>query len=200
MNRQGILRIMLILASFVYSMSVVAQSNKREGNDILWSSNRPLTWADFKGPIKKSNKMQAAMIATGISMELESNETNDSLLVSVKAYAYKRDSWKDKSATSDYLLNHEQMHFNITELYARMLRKEISNLNLFGKKLTSEINKQYKIIMKKLVIRQKLYDSETNHSIDKEQQERWNQMINEALIKYEAWSITELQLDLFETD
>lgn len=191
--------LLLFILSLNYSSSIYAQSNKKEGNEILWSVDRPLTWADFKGPVNKTNKHQAAMIATGVFMELESNDDNDSLIVVVKAIAYKRDSWKDKSAVSDYLLNHEQLHFNITELYARMLRKEIGNLSLFGNKLINEINKLYKNNMKKLRIRQNLYDSETNHSLDQEQQSHWNQMISDELECYKTWTDTELRIALYAT-
>ena len=77
-------------------------------------------------------------------------------------------------------LVHEQLHFDISELFARKMRKQLSKKH-FTKRVKSEINAIYESILKELSDFQNLYDAETNFSRNKEQQLFWNRKIQEAL-------------------
>ena len=77
---------------------------------------------------------------------------------------------------------HEQLHFDITELYARKFRRRISN-NTFTKDIASELNKLYGTIDKELEQTQNKYDSETEHSINTTMQEKWSNYVKAELKK-----------------
>ena len=72
------------------------------------------------------------------------------------------------------------MHFDITELHARMLRKELSEVRITNnlKRVIQQIHNRINMDMDKMQI---IYDRETNHSLNKEAQERWQKDIAEAL-------------------
>jgi len=53
-----------------------------------------------------------------------------------------------KSAKTDYLLNHEQRHFDIAEIFARKLRKELEEYT-FNKNNLKEIENLYKKYLNK---------------------------------------------------
>jgi predicted secreted Zn-dependent protease len=82
-------------------------------------------------------------------------------------------SWKKSSGLNDYMLQHEQTHFDITELYARILRKRLSEeiKTIKDVKKISSIGRE---ITKQWEIEQNTYDDETDHSINKETQAEWN--------------------------
>jgi hypothetical protein len=146
---------------------------------MLWSKDI-LTWNDFKA--KPDNVGQeAAMTASAI----ETNMTHQNYLVNMtietKFYPYA--SWSLKNKQNDYILKHEQLHFDITELYSRMLKKELLD-NLKYKK---DITKYQPIAQKDMKAwdeAQRLYDKETNHSINESAQEKWNEYIAAELEKY----------------
>ena len=81
---------------------------------IPWSSNRLLTWKDFKGPPKKNRGRTVA--ETHGRIMLESTSTNNEIphLV-VTCFFLTNKSWTIVS--DDDTLQHEQLHFNLYEFY-----------------------------------------------------------------------------------
>ena len=75
---------------------------------------------------------------------------------------------------------HEQGHFDIAEIFARKLNKEIT-MFLTKSKRHEELNNIYTKVMNEKRDTQQLYDEETNHSINKSQQAAWNKKIEEML-------------------
>ena len=109
---------------------------------ILWESNNSLQINDFKAlqkdTVKTGGKKFLGAISA-ISIEVittqKSRYTPPKLVV--KNYFDKQQSWM--LVKNDYVLQHEQIHFNISELYARKIRKSadslarknITNLNIY---------------------------------------------------------------------
>lgn len=78
------------------------------------------------------------------------------------------------------ILSHEQLHFDIAELYARKFRKQLSETQ-FSTDIKAEVKELYQKVLKELYIYQNKYDRETNFSRDRKQQQYWNAMIADAL-------------------
>lgn len=97
----------------------------RDEEQIVWETFKPLSWDDFKGkPDKKSNA--AAVTFSGISFGIETKA--DSIQFTIKSTFDCKRSWVNKTLANPYILQHEQLHFMITEIYARRLRMEIKKL------------------------------------------------------------------------
>jgi predicted secreted Zn-dependent protease len=95
---------------------------------------------------------------------------------------YPNQSRVKKSEQHRYeLLEHEQLHFDISEVYARRLRKEfaLSRLNYFNLKKQSE--KIFNVVYKTYIQRQKDYENETDFSLNKQMQIVWKNTIKEEL-------------------
>jgi predicted secreted Zn-dependent protease len=86
-------------------------------------------------------------------------------------------------------LEHEQLHFDLSQIYARQLRKKIadSKLNLFN--FTKESNKIFDDIFFLYKERQNLYDTETNHGINNAAQKKWEKNIETELNELETYSV-----------
>jgi len=154
-------------------------------NQIEWRIDRKLTWEDFKGiPPSLDKTSAAASTNCGFDVTAESDSNGILKRARVKNIFYCEDSWvrvdhKDKSN----LLIHEQAHFDLCEVYTRRLRKMIIDTNL-KLDINSAINK----VFNDFKTRQKLYDMETNHSINKVNQAKWLKVISEELAALENFS------------
>lgn len=89
------------------------------------------------------------MYSIVLNMEQRGSEVR--VVVDVYAYFSPRQSWYHKDMADDHLLSHEQLHFDITELYARKLRKKIATYSF-----TQDADKEMKVLfnraMKSLVL------------------------------------------------
>jgi hypothetical protein len=154
-----------------------------------WDSDQKLDWSDFTS-IPDSLNQHRAMTFTKIKTKVHSYSI-DSIVYDVYCYFDRDLSWtKDKN--SQELLDHEQGHFDISELVTRKLRKEYSKMNISDiepsfEKLTSVFNK-YAVNEKNKV--NNLYDRETKHGIIPNKQKEWELMIAKELKALDAYSST----------
>lgn len=100
---------------------------------ILWDKNRPLSWDDFNGipaPVKIHN-----VAGTGMTIQyIVVKNIYGQIDINPLCYFQKYRSW---SKTNDTItLEHEQLHFDIQELYTRKLRK------LFSEHIDGYINNE----------------------------------------------------------
>ena len=131
-------------------------------NFILWQENKKLKIQDFKADNKdtvKVNRQQFLGAISAIRIEYSSFQRNKNSVpdFSIKTYFDPNESWM--LLKNDYVLQHEQIHFDLTELYARKMRKSVESL------------------------RQK---NVTNISIYRKKIQRWNAMKEKASNQFDA--------------
>lgn len=148
---------------------------------ILWNPNRKLGWFDFKGNVPP-NSVSAATTASGISYWYSANPTHHGvdLDFKVNAHFYPNRSWYKPGLCDDLTLSHEQLHFDIAELFARKMRNKLERTS-FSDDVRGEIREIYKDILKELGEFQERYDWETNFSRNRGKQLEWNGKIAKAL-------------------
>lgn len=89
---------------------------------IYWNENRKLTWDDFKGaPPSDTMSIYGAATTSTITIDYVCNDTI--LVYLIRAWFSKNKSWVREKGKTPEILRHEQLHFDITELYARKIRK-----------------------------------------------------------------------------
>ncbi len=169
-----------ILLIFLFSGGILMA---QDYETIAWSADHQLSWADFKGKPPKVARA-AATTASGISYEFSTLETNDALELdyTVATFFYPTKSWYQPEICDENILSHEQLHFDISELFARKMRKLMEETK-FTKNVKAEVRAIYSQINKELAQFQNVYDTETNFSRNKEEQLRWNKKIAKALGK-----------------
>lgn len=166
---------LLFLCFFGYAQEI------EEG--ILWDFSKRLTWSDFRGKIPPA-AVPAATTASGISYKYSANLIHHEVELDfeVNAFFYPNESWYKPEICDDLILSHEQLHFDISELFARKMRDKLKRTS-FSDNVKAEIRKIYKEILKELEDFQDLYDWETSFSRNAEKQLEWNKKIAEALDK-----------------
>jgi hypothetical protein len=152
---------------------------KEDKNKIYWDKNKPLTWKDFQG--KVSSKTATSVAYTTVDFKY-SVLTKHSIQVS--NCFLKDQSWVKKHYQLQEILAHEQYHFNISEVFARRMRKEMETVTFPSTKNVQQIFDHW---IKKYNAEQELYDKETSHSQIEAEQLRWQKKIDNELIELEAY-------------
>jgi len=160
---------------------------KKTDSILIWSSNRKLRWSDFLSS-KKLNNTDPTQSMIGITAK---PYYTDSGTYEYKILAYFHKFQSIANAKNDYVLNHEQVHFDIAELFARKMRKEIAQLEATKGDLTSEdYTTIYTTLFNEYRAYQHQYDTETNHSTHYVMQQLWDAKVADDLKDLAAFSIS----------
>lgn len=152
---------------------------------ITWTLEDKLTWDDFKA--KPNNADSAiAITASGITLGFSITQTEEKEVVSfttdIKAHFYLEQSWYKKARANNHLLGHEQLHFDITELFARKFRRRVSMLET-SNAIRKQLKEMEKAIILELSTMQNTYDKQTDYSRNFEMQAKWASFIKLELDK-----------------
>ncbi|MDB9754936.1 DUF922 domain-containing protein [Winogradskyella sp.] len=153
-----------------------------------WNATRKLTWADFKAtPDTTSDAvaLTASGITFGYSVKTAGRKITD-FTTTVEAHFYPNKSWCFKAKSNNYILAHEQLHFDITELYARMFRAQLTKL-VVNQNVKAQMQRLHQKINTAVNETQKRYDMQSNHSINTKVQKEWEIFIAEELNKLEQY-------------
>jgi hypothetical protein len=173
---------MKVIVLFVL-VSITRIAGYAQDDIIFWSKQQPLKWEDYKGQVDETSKFYAATLAS-IKYRYGYNKTGTvhNFKFQVNSYFTKSRSWSKKEHQSAPLLKHEQLHFDLTELYARKLKEELERTSYtddFKERITQIFNSK----KTELSNIQQRYDDETDHSRNKEKQMEWQAYIDGELRK-----------------
>ena len=174
---------LLILPVFMLSSLVLCAQNP-DGR-IYWSGDIILKWKDFKGKQDNNHPYDAE---TNWAVEYSCGLKSDTLSFTLKCYFDKNGSWVKKGKETGVLLNHERKHFDLGEVYARKLRKVLLEHAYNRETINEDIQKLYNDMFAECQVAQKQYDKETEHSKNKDKQEKWDAKIISLLKKLEAYT------------
>tara|TARA_R100000935_G_scaffold23395_3_gene42763 strand:- start:5446 stop:6045 length:600 start_codon:yes stop_codon:yes gene_type:complete len=177
-------KLMNLIFIVFFVMGINAQGGSNGQSIIDWDSARKLRWTDFKGKVDP-NKFGSAMTSHKIEI-LPTNvlvDENDNIQnyeqMTVEAQFFTNKSWT--TSNNNDILKHEQLHFDIAELYARKIRKRFEELKSDGVATFSKYQECYTIFWKECRKIQKQYDNETSHGQYKNVNQRWATNITNQL-------------------
>ncbi len=168
------LRITICILGLLFSWSIQAQSK------IFWKADRPLTFSDFKG--EPTHRRIAALSYCGIRFN-SCNSRNPTY--EVQAYFEPHNSWAWKNYRYSYVIKHEQLHFDIAEIYARKLRKYFAKYQV----PLSQAKSVYQEFYQEFEAFQEEYDEETRHGTNDSQQKKWDDKIAQLLEDYQEYAV-----------
>ncbi len=143
---------------------------------IEWNEYYRISWEDFRGqPGANSIGDAGAVVQIKAKPFLVRNEVH----YNVVAYFSRPRSWARD--TSDALLRHEQLHFDLAELYARKIRKRIDELKKSGVTDVKDINAAIQILLDESNDADRRYDVETLHGALVKKQKEWERRISREL-------------------
>ena len=188
----------LIPLFFIAGESDTTVSNETEVvNDdlIAWESDYNIKWSDFKAAPKNSSPLDAYTML-GISLEVVSQD-NGKVNMGVFGYFEKNKSWVKSGEKTENLLKHEQKHFDLCEIYRRILVKRLEaespySYDNFNTKVGEIFNKTFKDYTDE----QGKYDHETNHSQKKDKQAEWDANVIKRLNALEKYNNIVAELEV----
>ena len=157
---------------------------QHNGSLIPWSAEKKLSWEDFRARPDRDSQ-NAAMTGTNIKFDFIYN-SKDGFHFHIQCFFDKNSSWG--RIKNDYILSHEQGHFDIAEIHARKLYKALKEYQPDIAKANEQLNRIYNKVMQELNATQSKYDEETNFSLNKEEQKRWLSKIEEELNSLQSYA------------
>jgi len=145
----------------------------------LWSPTRPLTWDDFKSKPTPSDRLAAL---TSANIDVQAACQDFKFNATVRAVFIPTESWvREASKATPNLLRHEQLHFDITEVYARKLRQKISLSKFDCEHLQPRFKNLTNAVFADWQKEEARYDQETNHGLATDRQRSWEINIQNQL-------------------
>lgn len=182
------MRYFVIIALSIFCLSCL------EDDVIVWSKDRKLNWNDYKG--KPQKRFAAASTVYSLGRKVL-NDKDGAIVARIQAYFYSNDSWKKDDWISESVLNHEQRHFDIVELFCRKMRKQISEMDFKNfDDAALKVDSLYEKYNKEMDIYQDKYDDESNGSMDSEGQKKWNTKIDKEISALDKYDATILKLKM----
>lgn len=154
---------------------------------IPWAAGRPLTWADFQGKAKYGEP-EAALTSADL---LSGAQCRDYVFSATVTPTFDPGtSWvRDAKVATPALLRHEQLHFDLTEVYARRLRQKLSAVQFDCEKLQPTFNRLTKAVYDQWNDEENRYDLDTNHGLNAAKQALWDQKIQQQLAELKAFAL-----------
>lgn len=150
---------------------------------IYWKAGQRLTWDDYKG---KADIGSGAAASTSTYLGIDYNFSPKGLTYKISCSFSKTRSWGIHK--NQHILNHEQGHFDIAEIFARRLNMKMAAYKFNSNTYKNDLRKMYEDVVDEKEEMQDAYDKETDHSIIKDKQEEWLKKIAGMLKEYEKYA------------
>lgn len=157
---------------------------RRESAELIpWQMDKRLIWDDFLcEPRRGTDAVASTSTSLGIAYQLN----NGHLSYHITCYFNKEKSWG--LLKTDYILAHEQGHFDITEIFARRLNEALQNYKFNKRTFKRDIGNIYESIVRQKEEYQKAYDAESDHSRNRKVQYDWLERIESLLAETAPYS------------
>ncbi|MBA3649513.1 MAG: hypothetical protein H0W62_13345 [Chitinophagales bacterium] len=168
----------LLFVCAIHSVYAQNKEGSETANEIKWNKDYKLSYCNFQSAIPE-NTPWAGLTSSKIFFSYETVNGKISAYTVYASFEPGR-SWIKIDTSS--VLHHEQLHFDITELYARKLYAEMKSKA--GQLTASKSKEIFSGINKEWGKTQEQYDEETAHGIVSEAQEQWVAKIQLLLEQY----------------
>lgn len=181
---------MRFILSFLFLSFVGFVNAQDTSNTIIWSEDTKLSWDDFKAEpeqslIKAQTRFKIDIFPANVAVDANDYIQNLDEL-SVKAVFYKDKSWTIDRSSAD-LPYHEQLRFDIAELYARKIRRKFTLLKANGEKRFAMFQREYSLLWKECLEFQREFEKATEFGNNNLLDQQWNERIQNELLVLNAY-------------
>lgn len=171
-----------VAAQFTTNVYWTEQTDMNTKEVIYYSKNKPLQWPDFKGTPPPPS-LVAAITASGFGYKADMKSINGKGQINVAVYCYfsKGKSWVRPNKMTNYILTHEQHHFDATYLAAKMFIDKVKTLSLDGDNFNDALKSLYRQCCDTMNKLQQDYDGQTMNGQIEAQQLKWNRFFDERI-------------------
>lgn len=161
----------------------VSADKSVKAEQLAWSPDRRLNWEDFRGIPDSENPHHAV---TAANLAVDAKCRNNEIVYEVKCVFLPTQSWS-KNKKSEKLLYHEQLHFDLTEVHARLLRKKLKAMGTTCSDMKDRMNPAVADAFKAWKAEQEQFDKLSHHGLDNRVQQEWAADVESRLQELEAF-------------
>ena len=178
--------------------------------DIQWSADRPLSWDDFLGAVDPNAPLEnvaltAASLAWSYEYAIERDDKSCLYRITgihTQAIFNPGDSWVKPGHRTAAVLNHEQGHFDLTQIYKLILDERAHHLigardrcegdtvgeasEFAESRVAEQVQGLFQDMWQKYTSTQETYDDQTRHGTVMGTQGLWTEIIQRGL-RLEQW-------------
>jgi len=145
--------------------------------EFQWEQHKKLSWEDFRGPVNAVSDESAAATHCGMGFRVNTSSATGQPEVTVYNTFYINKSWVRPDAKIESILDHEQGHFDLCEIYTRKMRKMMTSFNFEEANAKAALMNIFTRVNNEYENRQQAYEYETSHGTNIGQQRKWQNMI-----------------------
>lgn len=169
-----------INAQLTVNVNWTEQTSLPASEICYYNPARKLAWENFRGTPPAVNSQVAALTVSGFGYNASVKTINGKGQLTVNVYCYfsKEKSWVRPGKNTDYILSHEQHHFDVSYIAAAIFIDKLQGTKFTTANFNAVLNSLYREscdIMNKM---QNDYDGQTKNGQLKEQQAKWNELID----------------------
>lgn len=176
------MRYPLLAIIFVF---IITSAFQQDSVQKVWDINSPLQWSDYQAPEKpdykdprvRSNTLTGELFTY---KRLGKDSDSYSFKFATRSVMIRSKSWVDPAYKTPELLQHEQLHFNLSAYFARQLLTALTN-HTYSKDYKEEMKAIRHEISVQRTAMNNLYDDQTTHSLNKKMQARWQVFVTHLL-------------------
>jgi hypothetical protein len=190
--------VLLALAIALSSISTLA-TTAGDLSHVNWDQAAPITWSLFQGtpPADAPNHREPANIIMTLSWHASFSVSSNAgtwiaqvTSITVTNTMSTTLSWVINERATESILNHEQLHFDLSEVYRRKLECELLRIDSYSSAtqqgavdmLNASLHQIANAILQEAEEMQALYDSQTSGSLNSAEQARWQNLISNWLL------------------
>lgn len=171
--------IKIYLLGFLLLSVQFAQAQSDKGFK-RWNLDLPLAWTDFSGKPDSPDTDFAAATYAGLELDVVEVSYLGYVTFKVRAVFDSHRSWAHPDRQDEHVLAHEQLHFDITEIFARRLERKLNamKLKVKDKDVAKKLALQYNEAQMK---EQERFDKDCVHGLDRNNQKSWRNNVDREL-------------------
>lgn len=159
--------------------------------EIAWHPDRRLTYGNFHA--SPDNRPGQASAASGFGYTLSSSPISGRHVITISSTFYPRESYFQPEDDSLFVLGHEQLHFDITELFARKFHQRILEEVNTAEDVNFQLQRIQRSLQSEWEIYQNAYDASTYE--DPSRQPEWKAKVWQELEELSAFSEKTIEMD-----
>jgi hypothetical protein len=178
-------QILRIILFFICDLFFITNINAQKLASKKLFTGENIDWSDYKGEINYNYSHSIAALSI-FSLEYKYDllpiKKTDSMKINISVQVFFSDSsWVKPNKRTDYILNHEKGHLVLGLIAAKECENRINNETFNKNEYKNKIDSIFRENDSKFHKLQNLYDLETNNSINKDEQLRWDKIIHKLL-------------------
>ena len=150
---------------------------------IYYRKSRKLNWDYFTGQVPENTGIIAALTVSGFGYGASLKTINGKGELNINVYCYfsKNKSWVKPGKNTLYILNHEQHHFDVSYIAAELFIDKLQSAKFTTGNYNELLARIYRECCDSMNKMQNDYDSQTKNGQVKDEQARWDGLINSRI-------------------